>query len=263
MLESSAGKYLRELIPLKTKPKEFFSSYVLNLDSASVLIQSASEDARKYVYNAVVSFLAGISGLHNQQAGWTVTKMYYTAFYIGRAALCRARHVIFHIPKESGKGYTQYEIIVEAGQRANIVSSPPSTHKLVAQRFQQTGYPVFMRGLTIDGIDPLLWLMDKREYWQYRSARFPDPESPSILEKFDTRKAQRLLAEYIDDSKGVYLSDPDHAIISIPFRLVQWALSIDSLLSPGIVNVEDVTYLRKRCCIGKQTLSSISQYLKH
>ncbi len=261
MSESSVGRYLRGQIPHGIVPKVFFSTYVLNSDAASALALAANEDARKYVYNAVVTFLSGIAGLHTQQVGWTVTKMYYTAFYIGRATLCRTRHVIFHVPKESGKGHTQYEIRVNVGQGAEIVSKTPSTHKLVALRFQQNGYPAFMRGLTIDGIDPISWLMDKREYCQYRAARFPDPDIPGILDKFDTRKAQRLLMEYAADSKGVYLSDPDHAVISIPFRLVQWALSEESLLSPGIVDIGDIAYLRKRCCIGKQTLNSISQNL--
>lgn len=262
MSESSAGSYLRGLIPKTTKYKAFFGAYVLDAHDESILAQSAREDARRYVYNAVVSFLGGIAGLHTQQAGWAVTKMYYTAFYIGRAALCRARHVIFHVPKESGAGHTQYEIQVIAGQRATVVAKSPSTHKLVALRFKQKGYPIFMRGLTIEGIDPLLWLMDQREYWQYRAARFPDPDFPRILNQVDTKKAQRLLAEYAADSKGVYLSDPAHAVVSIPFRLVQWALSTDSLLSPGVVDSDDVSYLRKRCCVGRQTLSSISQHLQ-
>lgn len=262
MSESHAASYLRRLIPRNASYKEFFETYVLNSYTESVLTQAACEDARKYVYNAVVSFLGGVAALHTQQAGWAITKMYYAAFYVGRAALCRARHVIFHVPKESGKGYTQYEILLNAGQGAKVITSSPSTHKLVALRFQQKGYPVFMTGLTIDGVDPLLWLMDQREYWQYRAGRFPDPDFPSILEQFDVRKAQRLLAEYAEDSKGLYLSDPDHAVIAIPFRLVQWALSLESLVSPGIVDIEDVNYLRQRCCIGKQMLSTLSQYFK-
>ena len=261
MSGSNAGKYLLGRVPTGDEPKVFFSAYILDTVAESLLIKYAREDARQYVYNAVVSFLGGIGGLHTHQAAWTVTKMYYTAFYVGRAALCRARHVIFHVPRHGSNGHTQYEIRIAVGQKAKVVDKPPSTHKLVAFRFQQIGYPVFMRGLTIDGIDPINWLMDQREYWQYRAGRFPDPDLPTILDQIDTTKAQRLLAEYSADRTGVYLSDPAHAVVSVPFRLVEWALSMESLLSPGVVDAEDLRYLRRRCSIGSQMLTSIGRHL--
>jgi hypothetical protein len=258
---SNAGNYLRSLVPTRDRPTVFFSKYVLNAAAESLLLSCAREDALQYVYNAVLSFLGGIGGLNTRQAAWAVTKMYYVVFYVGRAALCRAQHVIFHVPRQGGNRYTQYEIRIAVGQKARIVDKPPSTHRLVAERFQQTGYPVFMRGLTIDGVDPIRWLMDQREYWQYRAGRFSDPDLPRILDQIDTTKIQRLLAEYAADSKGVYLSDPAHAVVCVPFRLVEWALSKESLLSPGIVSSEDLRYLRKRCCIGSQTLTPIGRHL--
>jgi len=118
-----------------------------------------------------------------------------------------------------------------------------------------------MIGLKIDGTDPLVWLMDQREFWQYRAGRFSDPDIPSILDRIKPDKVQRLLAEYANDQKGIFLADPAHAVISIPFRLLAWALSTDSLLSPGVVDEEDLRYLRKRCCIGRQRLGAIGQYL--
>jgi hypothetical protein len=258
---NSAGNFLLGRVPPKTKARVFFSTYVLDAADAATLFASARADARRYVYNAVLSFLSGMAGLRTQQATWAVTKMYYTGFYIGRAALSRAGRVIFHVEKEAGNGYTQYEIQVRAGEQVTVVSDTPSTHKLVALRFRQIGYPVFMRGLNIDGTDPLMWLMDQREYWQYRAARFSDPDLPSILEEIDPDKVQRLLAEYANDPKGIFLADPAHAVISIPFRLVAWALSVESLISPGVVDVEDVNYIRKRCCMGKQRLNANGQYL--
>jgi len=258
---NNAGNFLLGRVPTGTTAKLFFSTYTLNAADEAALAASAHEDARMYVYNAVVSFLGGMTGLQTQQAAWTVTKMYYVAFYIGRAALCRAGHVIFHAPKDGGNGHTQYEIQVRVGERASIVNKIPSTHKLVAFRFNKIGYPAFMRNLQIDGVDPIMWLMEQREYWQYRARRFPDPDFPSILDQIDPDKVQRLLAEYAADSKGVYLADPSHAVVSVPFRLMAWALGIESLLSPGVVDAEDLSYLRRRCNLGRQKLMAIEQYL--
>lgn len=261
MPKSGCGTYLLGLMPSGVAAKDYFAKYVVCQRSESLLKQIARVDAGRYTYNAVVSFLGGIGGLHTQQAAWAVTKLYYSAFYVGRAALCRANHVIFHTPKPSGRGHTQYELIIRAGQMAAIVSNPPSTHKLVACRFRENGYPPFMTGLEIVGRDPLLWLMDQREYWQYRAARFPDPDMPDILAQVDISRVQRLLEEYASDQAGLFIADPDHALLAIPFRLVTWALSQESLVSSDSVDDDDIAYLWKRCRIGKQTLSSIQRLL--
>lgn len=258
---SNAGNFLLGRIPLGAKPKAFFSKFVLSAPDAAVLLASSREDARIYVYNAVASFLGAMAGLQTQQAAWAITMLYYSAFYIGRAALCRAGHVTFHVPKDGGIGYTQYEVQIHAGAQALVVDKPPSTHKLVAQRFCQIGYPVFMRSLTIEGQDPITWLMDQREYWQYRAGRFSDPDLPSILDQVAPEKVQRLLAEYSTDTRGVFLADPAHAVVAVPFRLVEWALSVESLQSPGVVDTDDLAYLRRRCSMGKQKLSTIDRWL--
>ena len=259
---SSTGTYFLNLIPVGIQPKIFFETYSLSTGDETALVAASREDTRRYTYNAVASFLGGIAGLYAQQTVWAVTKMYYSAFYIGRAALSRGGHLIFHVPKANGRGNTQYEIKAIAGQRAVIVDKYPSTHKLVAYRFQEMGYPAFMAGLTIDGVDPLQWLMEQREFWQYRAGRFCDPDLPSTLDQIDISKAQRFLAEYAADRTGLYLSDPAHALVAVPFRLVTWALSLESILSPGVVDEPDIAHLRKRCSVGRQTLSVISQYLQ-
>ena len=257
---NSTGGFLLGLVPTGTDARTFFSTYVLNATDETALLAGAREDARRYVYNAVVSFLGGLAGLYMQQMSWAVTKLYYTGFYIGRASLCRGGRIIFHVPKGTGGSFTQCEITARAGERA-VICRGSSTHKLVAQRFREAGYPVFMQGLTIDGVDPLLWLMDQRELWQYRAARFCDPDCPSVLDQIDPEKLQQLLAAYASDTTGVYLADPAHAVVSVPFRLVTWALLNDALGSPGVVNTEDLMYLRRCCRIGRQKLVAVERHL--
>lgn len=256
-----AAAFLLGLIPTGTSPRDFFTTYKLDSANDSSLRLAAQDDARGYVYNATISFLSGLAGLHNQEGAWAVTKMYYSVFYSARAALCRSNLVIFHVPKSGGDGHTQYQIRVQPGNRAEVVEKPPSTHKLVAKRFRETAYPFFMRGLQIDGVDPVLWLMQLREYWQYRAARFLDPELPDVFEAIDTRKAPRLLGEYARDTEGVFLADRTHAALAVPFRLLLWALSEDELLSPGVVDREDVAYLRKLCRVGGLKLTALDQHL--
>jgi hypothetical protein len=258
---SNSGSFLLGLVPSGTLPKAFLAGYSLSAHHEATLRAAANEDARRYVYNAAISFISGVAGLHTQQAAWAVTKMYYTAFYVGRAALCRSGLVVFHVPKGTSQGNTQYQIRIAAGEQAVVVDKPASTHKLVAKRFRDGGYPNFMRGLQISGDDPILWLMEQREFWQYRAGRFPDPELPDVLDKLEPEKMPRLIAEYATDSTGLYLADPSHALVSVPFRLLTWALSEATFLSPGVIELDDVTYLRTHCRVGGRQLGALHQHL--
>lgn len=256
---SSAGGFLLKRIPAGTTGKAFFQSYVVSATDQALLELAAHEDSYKYAYNGVLSFLGGLSGLCSNQVAWAVTRMYYSVFYIARAVLCRNGYLIFHAPKAGTSGYTQYELKVAAGERA-AVSQIPSTHKLVASKFQKNGYPNFMQGLIVDGRDPIEWLMDQREFWQYRSGRFSDPEFPSILAQLDVQKLQRFLATYEEDDRGVYLSDPDHALIAVPFRLVIWFLGLEPFAQASLLPPEDVAHIQRSCIAGKQKLTAISRY---
>ncbi|MHC4147497.1 MAG: hypothetical protein ACYS7Y_25650 [Planctomycetota bacterium] len=247
-------------VPIGINAKGYFKQYVFTSSDIQALGKCVNDDSWRYVYNGVLSFLGGLSSLKRNQCAWAVTKLYYTVFYIGRAALCRSGIVIFHAPL-SAKRFTQFELLLNAGQQAKVVSSPPSTHKLVAKRFQEVGYPSFMSGLEIEGMDPILWLMNKREFWQYRSGRFPDPDFPDILENINISKVQRLLQEYLADRSGLFLSDIDHALVSIPFRLVCWALGEDSITDSEVIRDFDISHLRKQCHIGNQTLSTVARLL--
>lgn len=261
MAESCCGSFLLQRIPSGIQPKAFFKSYTLDTSSALTLQQAALDDARRYTYNAAASLLSAFNALRYNEFAWAVTKFYYSAFYAGRAGLCRTNHVIFHAPILGSSGFTQFELAAIAGSTPKIVDKPPSTHKLVAKRFGEAGHPHFMSSLEIDGLDPLNWLMGNREYWQYRASRFPDPDSPDLFSHFETKRANRLLEEYHNDISGVYLSDPEHAMIALPFRLVTWCLQQDSLTSQGTISCDDQNYLKRKCQLGQYTLSRIKNLL--
>ncbi len=257
---NAAGTYLLSRIPAGAPAKDFFQTYALGSSDLAALSAAATEDASRYAYSGVASFLGGVSSLHTRQFAWAVTKLYYSAFYVARAVLCRNGKIFFHAPKPAGGGHTQYEISAALGGMATSGGSP-STHKIVAARFKQIGYPSFMQSLVIDGSDPIAWLTDQREYWQYRAARFPDPNSPAVLDRIEIEKIQKHLAAYESDPTGVYLADPGHAVVALPFRLVAWSLSVNFLRGSAVITTEDLAYLSKMCLVGKQKMTAISKLL--
>jgi len=73
----------------------------------------------------------------------------------------------------------------------------------------------------IAGLDPLQWLMDKREDANYRS-QFSEPTTPDYMRKLFESGPRRLIAEYVADDDGIYVFDPDHAILAYPLRVLTY-----------------------------------------
>jgi hypothetical protein len=119
-----------------------------------------------------------------------------------------------------------------------------------------------MASLEVDGSDPIEWLMEQREAWQYHAPRFSDPEFPDILKQFDLQKVGRLLSAYENDISGIYLADPEHALVAIPFRLVTWFINASPLATSGVFQPEDLIFLQKSCMLGGSKLTALSRYLE-
>ena len=249
------------LVRAPAKPKGFLEAYALTATDVSTLRSAAVEDERRYIYNACATFLGGLACFSGQEAAWTVVKMYYTVFYLARAALCQNGQIVFHVPKDAIGSHTQFKLKIHAGERPEVSADLPSTHKLIARLFKDAGYPSFMGSLQIGSEDPIQWLMRQREYWQYRCGRFPDPDFPDVLAKLNPVRLSLLLEAYSNDASGVYLSDESHALVSLPFRLLEWSMRRCSLFSPGVVEDEDLRHLRRRCRLGKQRLSAIERFI--
>lgn len=256
----NAANYMLGLVPANAQPKAFLETYALTAGDVSTLNLASVQDARRYVYNGCVSFLSGLGSFCEQESVWTVTKMYYTVFYLARASLCRDKSLIYHVPKET-VGHTQLSLKVVLGAKSKVESKIPSTHKLVAARFKEAGYPSFMQGLQIAGLDPIEWIMSQREHWQYRCGRFPDPDFPDALASLNPKKVSQYLEAYSRDATGVFLADESHALVSLPFRLLEWSLAKQTLASPGVVEKGDIRYLKGQCRIGKQQVSAIERLM--
>lgn len=257
-----ATNYLLQLVPSKVAAHQYLRNRRLSDTEAQTLRLASTDDAHRYLYNAFVSFLGALHSFHDQEAVWTVTKMYYSVFYMMRASLCRSHYLVFHVPKGSSDSHTQFVMSILPGAVPEVAPNTPSTHKLVARMFRERGYPSFMTGLEIAGDDPVQWLLKQREYWQYRSGRFPDPELPDSLATLDVTKLSLLFETYANDATGAYLSDPSHALLAFPFRMLAWSMSAAPLLMDGVVDSIDIEHLRKRCLVSSRKISAVDRLLQ-
>ena len=182
----------------------------LNTTERGQLELCLNGDAKNYYQAAVVSLIDGLRSISVGFFSWSVVKLYYCVFYALRTRLALAGECIFY---DSGK--PRY-LTTSPGFTVKKLSG--TTHKCVLDRFSESFPRDFFLSQDIEAMPPLMWLMERREDVNYRIARFTEPISPSYLAFAANNKLRSVLSTYQSDD--VYVFDPDHAMVALPFRLM-------------------------------------------
>jgi len=228
------------------KPAQYaIENHALNNTEASALLQRLSNDATSYIYSSIVSLADATLGINKGMFTWATVKLYYASFYAIRSLLASHGVCIFYIQTSPHKS-TLFVLDSKPGQLPK--KGKGTTHKLVLETFKAHNIEPYILSQLIDLEEPLEWLMQKREEANYKIAKFSEPQVPKHFEKIIQYSLRRAIKDYLSDTSGLYLFDPDHAILSYPLRLIQ--IAYDKLLisnSLALTN-EEIIYLRQLFC---------------
>lgn len=230
-----AQAYIRNNLLPGTPSVSLVESYTLNLSASNSLLNHLKSDAISYTYSATVSIGDAVLGARRKLFTWATVKLYYAAFYALRALLALNSVCIFYV------GTKPYSMEVRPGQAAT--KRDGQTHKVVLNEFKNRNIEPFLLSQQIDLEDPLEWLMERREEANYKNARFCEPNIPPHFKKIVDFGLRQSLKEYILDNSGLYVFDPDHAILAYPLKTLQ--ILYAKIVSPGGFTFRDdeVSYL--------------------
>lgn len=211
------------------------SSRALTATEAATLAASLHEDARDAIYSGVLSIAEAIQGLDRQLFSWTTVKLYYSVFYIARAAL--GLHGVGIIYPDR----TPYAWIAAAGQTPTKRSG--TTHKAVLEAFRLYRSGSVLVSQQIGTEDPFAWLMAKRESVNYKVPKFCEPAAPPHFKFIERHGVRRLVGEYVADESHLFTFDPDHAMLAFPIAGLK--LLLNDLKASGAARLlpEDATFL--------------------
>jgi len=205
-----SSSFLRErkFIPYdKDNPK-----YLSNTE-ASELSTYLSEDAKDFLYNAMLSIGSGIKSLSIKNYGWATVKFYYAVFYLARANLgiqgvgiCYDKNVPFVFLSSKDEKLNRSKI--------------SSTHKLTFNTFEEKLNDHIMLGNDINGEKPFAWFMQQREIMNYKSVVMPDPAPSCLYEEIVKKPVRQWLNLYLEDANFIYPFLPDHACLAYPIRFL-------------------------------------------
>lgn len=212
----------------------------LNPATAATLELNLNEDAKSYLYSALVSVGDAVQAIQHDLFSWATVKLYYAVFYALRAALAANKYaILYHVVGQKG---TPYRLRAMSGEAPAKLSG--NTHKVVLQQYgiHFPGAPMVTQLIGVD--KPFDWMMDRREEVNYKNAKFEEPDVPIFFRKISAEKIRHLLAAYISDNSARFAFDPDHAILALPIAAIQAANAAFAAKAPPIEFTEnDASFL--------------------
>lgn len=216
------------------------ASVALNPITAGTLELELAEDAKSYLYSAVVSVGDAIQGIQREMFSWSTVKLYYAVFYALRAVLAAHKYaILYHVVGQKG---TPYRLRAASGQAPTKLSG--NTHKIILQQYT-AHFPSTPMVTQLIGIHkPFDWMMDRREEINYKNAKFHEPAAPLFFKKIASGNIRHLLLAYINDNSATFAFDPDHAILALPIAAIQAAkTAFASMVTPAVLTEDDAKFL--------------------
>lgn len=212
----------------------------LNPVMAGTLELELIEDAKSYLYSALVSVGDAVQAIQHELFSWSTVKLYYSVFYALRAALAAHKYaVLYHVVGQKG---TPYRLRAASGEAPAKLSG--NTHKVILQQYA-AHFPRAPMVTQLIGIDkPFDWMMGRREDVNYKNAKFHEPAVPLFFRKIASEKVRHLLLAYINDNSTTFAFDPDHAILALPIAAIQTAkAAFASKVPPVVLSQHDAKFL--------------------
>lgn len=224
-----ATGFLARVSPGATSPQ------ALSATEAAKLSTSLREDAHDAIYSGILSIAEAIQGLDRQLYSWATVKLYYSVFYFIRAVLGLHKIGIIY------QGRTPYAWRAVPGQIP--IKRSGTTHKVVLEAFKSYLNGHVLISQNIGSEDPFAWLMTMREFVNYKTPKFCEPDAPPYFKFIEKCGVRQLTSAYVADDTHLYTFDPDHAMLAFPIAGLK--LVLNDLKTLGTANLlpGDVTYL--------------------
>lgn len=231
--QAAADQVLKGLATNAIASRRLSSAEAIGL-RASLLL-----DARDAIYSGALTLAEAVQGLDRRQFTWATVKLYYSVFYLARAALGLHGTCVLYVNR------TPYTWISNAGETPAKRSG--TTHKVVLDAFK-THLPNHVLVSQPIGVDePHKWLMGKREAVNYKTARFSDPMAPAHFEIVDRHGVRQPLRDYLGDTAHLFTFDADHAMLSFPVAALRDVLlQLMGATGSGLLT-DECSFIARQC----------------
>ncbi|WP_251978739.1 hypothetical protein [Salinicola avicenniae] len=180
------------------------------------------EDAVDYFNSGVVSLCDALGRAEQKAWSWCTVKLYYAVFYFAKSFLAMERYMVFFYqdkpawlkaePGAQGKRFRGQRPLSHSDQTAK--KNVSGSHSTALYLFESSFGSSVLMSQDVDSFYPTAWMMEQREYANYRLRGFPDPYPPRIFGVVDKIGIRKAIATYLSDRYFAF--DKDHAVIAYP-----------------------------------------------
>ena len=203
------------------KLKDFKSAFLVGAASEYLLKEDLKKDSLDYYYKGLLSLAQALDECKKTRYSWATVKLYYSLFYFLRASLAikgigfyRKERDLLRLDTKKGN---LLAVCKENGRIAN------SDHKATLGLFKELyGNTDILQSNQIEYKNSYQWLVEKREWINYKVRVFQEPECPDFWEETDKyiRKSKfvNIISDYFNDSSFIYCFQPENACLALPIQ---------------------------------------------
>lgn len=198
--------------------RDDFENLHLTADDASRLLQDLNEDSKDLFFKGLLSLSEAITSLNRHLFSWATIKLYYSVFYFLKCSLAVRGHAVVRNKSlyllTAGKGSKPTKKSADRYRNDHV-----GVINIYNEMFENSDK---LQSNTIEGENPYLWLMEKRNRTHYREREFHDPFCANFLrliaEHVDKGSLYKLLSSYVEDPDFIYCFQEDHACLALPIK---------------------------------------------
>jgi hypothetical protein len=223
----------------------------LAIAESSQLNRHLIADSSGSLFSAAISLSQGIINIDQALSSWAVIKLYYSIFYSIRSYLMLDGNCIFY--------YKRRPYLIDTSTGAIPQKKAGTSHEVAFDLFKKLHNSHYILSQDIEAKEPFVWYKEKREHFNYKISKFPEPDLPSETEHIHDYGIRKLCSECITDSKSIYPFLPDYAILGFPLLTFLHAVQhFRSVRSTNPFTADEISYLTK---ISKDKSGPIRPFL--
>ncbi len=210
-----------------------YIQYQLSQTDAITLANALRQDVYDLYFKGSVSICEAMRSIDLKLYSWATIKLYYSIFYFLRCTLAcnnvsviRRGRELFYIRARQG------ESLSKAQDRTD--------HKGTIYTFMDIyGNSDVLQSNSINGINPYIWMMGKRDEVNYKDREFHDPDAPyfwkEICDMIEKQTLDNVALTFISDTSFTYTFQEDYSCLALP--LMRMVLTRKVLSDNGIISL--------------------------
>lgn len=174
-------------------------------------------DSKHYFFKGVFSLLEALNSIENNLFSWATVKIYYSVFYLLRASLAIKGIGLYRHQRDA------FYIGYDKPEFQKMDGNHKSDHKgviFLQQKYYSNSDQLLQSQL--ENRIPYYWLMEQREYVNYKHKTFTEPNAPIFWEEINKILIQKdinyLIEIYLNDTSLSFCFDKNHSILATPLQ---------------------------------------------